>query len=145
MPYVDGNLMPGEVVIKRGTIHWVIYVPGAVLFLIALTISSEFGPLIAIFGAFGILRAIITQTSTELAVTNKRVIVKFGFIRRSTVELNHNRVEGLTVDQGILGRILNYGTVVVSGMGGLRAPVPAIAEPLEFRKEALAQIEQASR
>lgn len=144
MSYVDSNLMPNETVMKRGTIHWFIFVPGAAALLVGLMIGNGFGALVALVGAAVLVRAFIIFISTELAVTNKRVIAKFGFIKRSTVELNHNKVEGLTVDQSILGRILGFGTVVVSGTGGMRAPVPAIADPLAFRKEALAQVELAA-
>ncbi|WP_425480561.1 PH domain-containing protein [Luteimonas terricola] len=54
-------------------------------------------------------------------------------VRRQTVELLHGKVEGLTVDQGILGRILNFGTVMVNGTGSGRTPIRGISEPLEFR------------
>jgi len=88
-----------------------------------------------------ILKAWIHVFSTELAITNKRVIAKFGFIQRSTVELPHKNVESLHVDQGIIGRILNFGTVVINGTGGVRTPIPDIAAPLEFRRQALSTIE----
>lgn len=144
MSYIDSNLMPNETVVIKGTVHWVIFLKGSVVLLIGLMVGGWLGALIAISGALDLVWAILIFTGTELAVTNKRVIAKFGFIKRSTVELNHNKIEGLSVDQGVLGRILGYGTVVVSGTGGMRAPVPAIAKPLEFRKQALAQIEQAA-
>ena len=72
--------------------------------------------------------------STELAITNKRVIAKFGFIRRNTVELKLDRIEGLRVNQGIFGRIFNYGSVIVSGTGVTQTPIPAIDRPLDFRR-----------
>ena len=72
--------------------------------------------------------------TTELAITNKRVIAKFGLIRRNTVEMNISKVESIQVDQGILGRIFNFGSVLVSGAGDPKAPIPGISHPLKFRK-----------
>lgn len=72
--------------------------------------------------------------STELAFTNKRVIAKFGFISRQTVELNLLKVESLQVTQGVLGRIFNFGTLIVSGAGNPQAPIPGISNPMAFRR-----------
>ncbi|MGM0422330.1 MAG: PH domain-containing protein [Pseudomonadota bacterium] len=76
---------------------------------------------------------IVTRT-TEFAVTNKKVIAKQGFISRKTVELNLSKVESLSVDQGIFGRIFNFGKVVVRGTGGVQAPFSYIADPMGLRK-----------
>ena len=74
----------------------------------------------------GVLIAIaaIHVLTTELALTNKRIIAKSGLIRRNTIELKTNRVESLGVNQGILGRIFNFGSIVVKGVGGSHAPIP---------------------
>jgi uncharacterized membrane protein YdbT with pleckstrin-like domain len=79
-------------------------------------------------------RYVVKYKTTELAITNKRVIAKFGFISRRTIEININKVESIQVDQGILGRIFNYGTLVVSGAGNPQAPIPGISDPIQFRK-----------
>lgn len=76
----------------------------------------------------------IKYKTTELAITNKRVIAKFGFISRRTIEINIQKIESIQVDQGILGRIFNYGTLVVSGAGSPQAPIPGISDPIQFRK-----------
>ena len=92
--------------------------------------------LLPVFGV-GLLfwiAAYVKYKTTELAITNKRVIAKFGFISRRTIEININKVESIHVDQGILGRIFNYGTLVVSGAGTPQAPIPGISDPIQFRK-----------
>ena len=76
-----------------------------------------------------------TCCSTEVAITNRRVIVKLGFIKRDTVEINLDKVEALKVEQGFLGRMLNYGTVYISGAGTSVAPIRDIADPLVFRRK----------
>jgi uncharacterized membrane protein YdbT with pleckstrin-like domain len=92
--------------------------------------------LLPVFGVGLLLwiAAYIKYKTTELAITNKRVIAKFGFISRRTVEININKVESIQVDQAILGRIFNYGTLVVSGAGTPQAPIPGISDPIQFRK-----------
>lgn len=124
--YVDGALMGGEKVLLEGHISlwsmfWLI-AGGAVL--------------LPLFGAGLILWGVayVRYKSTELAITNRRVIAKFGFIRRSTVEMNLTKVETLEVHQGIAGRIFNYGSLVISGGGNAQAPIPGISDPLAFRK-----------
>lgn len=82
---------------------------------------------------FFILAAISYFTGPELAITNKRVIAKFGFISRNTIEMNLDKVESVQVEQSILGRIFNYGSIIVSGAGNPKAPIPGISHPVVFR------------
>lgn len=93
-------------------------------------------------GIFIMLNAFFTYISTELAVTNKRVVAKTGLIRRNTIELNLSKIESIQVHQGIFGRILNYGSLVVSGAGNPQAPIPNIADPMNFRRLATEAQEQ---
>ena len=79
--------------------------------------------------------AVIHVVTTELALTNRRIIAKSGLVRRNTVELKVNRVESLGVDQGVLGRIFNFGSISVKGVGRSNAPIPYISRPLEFRQQ----------
>ncbi|QIO10222.1 PH domain-containing protein [Acinetobacter lanii] len=87
-----------------------------------------------LIGIVFLLIAFINVWTTELAITNRRIIAKTGLIRRNTIELKVTRVESLGVDQGILGRIFNFGSIIVKGIGGSNAPIPYIAKPLEFRQ-----------
>ena len=78
--------------------------------------------------------AIIYYTS-ELAITNKRVLSKLGLIYRTTHELRLDKIESVSVDQSIFGRIFSYGTLEVSGTGGNVTPISGIAHPIQFRRE----------
>jgi len=89
------------------------------------------------------LAAFIRYKTTELAITSKRVIAKFGFISRSTVEININKVESLQVDQSVMGRLFNFGTLIISGAGNPQAPIPGISSPMEFRRAFMEAQEQA--
>ena len=153
MGYVTNNLMSGERVIHIGKVHWFIFVPGAVLFLVAIwlfTVATEegvgpvFGVFALLFAIASLIRAFIFKISTELAITTKRVIAKVGFISRKTVELNHSKVESFNIDQSILGRIFGFGTLVVCGTGGSKTPIPNIDDPLEFRRQAMNVVDETS-
>lgn len=76
-------------------------------------------------------------TSSEFAVTNKRVMIKVGALQRHTLEVLLQRVEGVGVDQGVLGRMLGYGSISVSGTGGTKEGFDHIDNPLEFRRQVL--------
>ena len=78
--------------------------------------------------------AYVRYKTTELAITTRRVIVKHGFVRRRTVEININKVESIQVDQEVLGRMFNFGTLVIAGAGDPQAPIAGISSPMEFRK-----------
>lgn len=144
MSYVQSVIMPGESVIAQARTHWFIYAGPALWLLLALILTAAVPPLgivLLVFSCILITRAWLYAYSTELAVTSRRVIAKFGFIRRNTVELRHDKVESLNVNQGIIGRIFDFGSIVITGSGGTHAPLPYIANPIKFRSAALAGIE----
>lgn len=149
MSYVDRHLQPGESVVYRTTVHWIVYAPAA-LFLVAAigvwvafpTADASFAtakPILAAaligLSALDWLRAFLRRVSTELAVTDRRIVIKIGLVRRTTMEMNRSKVESVAVHQGIWGRLLDYGTVVVKGTGGGVEPLKNIARPLDFRSE----------
>lgn len=147
MSYVAKVLNPGERIIAIGTMHWIIYTRAA-LFAIAgiivLAFGNGLGPdagvYIAAAGlviiAFSLLMAFgswFEAWTTEIAVTNRRVIQKKGFIRRSTSEMNMDKVESVIVDQSLFGRLFDYGSVVVRGTGAGMEGLKFIAKPLSLR------------
>lgn len=149
MGYVEKNLMSDEEVVYKAKIHWMIYLSGLFFvslgFLVAAT-AGEYAWVSMFFilgGLIDLFKAFITKISTELVVTTKRVIAKFGFIKRTTMELNHSKVESLGVDQSIMQRILNAGNITVHGTGGGKTLIPVpIDEPLKFRTNAMEMIDR---
>jgi uncharacterized membrane protein YdbT with pleckstrin-like domain len=139
--YIDANLISNERVIQEAQVSWWSQWPfllfgGLFLFfgLIASLADIGGGGFMLFLALLFIGSAVLRVLTTELALTNKRVIAKVGFIRRNTVELRLEKVEGLMVNQGIFGRILNYGSVSVSGTGGIKTPIPFISNPTNFRR-----------
>jgi len=88
----------------------------------------------------------VRSSSSEFAVTDKRVIIKVGWIRRRTLETMLAKVEGVGVDQTLTGRMLGFGTITVTGTGGTKEEFDRIADPLEFRRQvqsAISAVDQA--
>jgi uncharacterized membrane protein YdbT with pleckstrin-like domain len=144
MSYVESNLLPNEQVTYWARLHWIIYTLPAFVFAIAILVAVGGGWIagiaIAIVGFILLLPPWIKSSSSEFAVTNKRVLIKVGLIRRHSLELLLQKVEGIGVDQGILGRILGYGTITVSGVGGTKEAFREISNPLEFRRQVQASL-----
>ena len=76
----------------------------------------------------------IIKATTEIAVTTSRVVYKRGVVARYVGEISINRIEGCNVLQSFFGRILNYGRVMVRGMGVGEVVLPTIEDPVTFRK-----------
>ena len=89
--------------------------------------------LFVVLAAISAIVSAIKRVTTELAVTDHRVIYKRGVISRYTIEMARARVESVDVEQSIAGRIFNYGTILVRGTGGSLEPFPNIEDPLRFR------------
>lgn len=153
--YINRVLGPDEHVIYEAEIHWYVYlrgfftimfgaflgralpnlidryagftamgVPGTVIHGIALAVIA--------IGAYSMMCAYIRQISTELVLTNRRVIAKYGFIATTTFELMITKVEGANIDQTVWGRLLGFGTILVKGTGGGISPIDHIARPYLF-------------
>ena len=149
MRYVRRVLQPGETVVYDTKLHWVIYIRAILLLVVcvilvaasvatsdnqnlslALEIAAAIFALLALSAA---LRAFVRRATTELAVTDHRVIYKTGLLARHTIEMNRDKVESVDVDQTLLGRIFGYGTIIVRGTGGSLEPIRTIGDPLAFR------------
>ena len=130
MSYVQRVLQPGEEIRHTASIHWIVYWPGTLTLIIAIVIygyahtgqhATRFWDVVAaavaVVALVMLFREWFNWWNTEIAVTNRRIIYKEGFIRRNTVEMHMDKVESVDVDQSILGRILDYGNVELKGTG----------------------------
>lgn len=145
MSYVNDTLLPGETIRYQGHVHWIIFMRPLWVTAASLAACLYFNQLVLSgcllfisFWTFG--EAVVYFFTTELAVTDQRVISKFGLIRRVTFELNLNRVMSLNIDQSVLGRMFNYGNIFINGIGGISTPIPRIADPITFRKWVLGEV-----
>ena len=150
MAYVDKHLLSGERVMYRSRQHLVVFIGPVLLLVIAiipLVISRRNAMLVLasilfVAGLIWLVARAIARASAEFTVTNKRVVVKLGTVRRRAIEMLLSKVEEIAVDQGVAGRVLGYGTVVIVGTGGSKEVFLLIADPLEFRRQVQEQIER---
>ena len=146
MSYIDETLLPDEHVVYRTSLHWIIFLRPVVVILVGLALLIAFrkvplvGAPILILGVLLLIAPLVAYWSTEFGVTNKRMIVKAGFIRRRTLELLLRQVEALSVEQSLSGRMLDYGTITLSGTGGVREVFQRVREPLELRRRIQGQV-----
>ena len=152
MKYYEKILQPDETVKIVATLHCLVYGRALLLFLaavVALVLSQRdasveapalwVGLAFLVLAVFAFLRAWLIRLSTEIVVTDRRIIYKVGFIRRRTMEMNMTKVETVDVEQSIAGRILNFGTILVRGSGTSYEPLSMVANPLALRTAIVAQ------
>ena len=152
MGFVDENLLPGETIVYRAHVHWKVFVLPAFFAIAALTliVSAFVIPVNAWLKIPGFILLVpaviigierwIRYAASEFAVTERRVLIKVGVVRRHTVEILLEKVEGIGVTQTVPGRILNFGSIVVTGTGGTRETFHEMSAPMEFRKQVQARI-----
>ena len=160
MSYYQKVLLPDEGVRAMGRLHWAIYLRAWLLFAIGAIAGATFlylhygagtdsvipsyiaGAVAVLFllaAFFSWQNAIIRRQTTEIVVTDRRIIFKEGFIRRRTMEMNLSKVETVDVIQGIWGRIFDYGSIVIRGVGSSYEPLRMISNPLALRTAIIAQ------
>jgi uncharacterized membrane protein YdbT with pleckstrin-like domain len=100
------------------------------------------GAVLLVCGAVTILMGMVRRNSTEMAVTNRRVVIKTGLASRKTIEMLLDKVESIEVNEPGFGRMLGYGTIVLIGTGGTLEPFHKVAHPLEFRGHVQQEIER---
>ena len=154
MRYVRRVLQPGETIVYSTKLHRIIYWRAILLLIVCIMLAGAAwymadnknlslalaiaAVIFALLGLSSALRTFIRRWTTELAVTDRRVIYKEGLIARRTLEMNRSRVESVDVYQTILGRILGYGTITLRGTGGSLEPMHTIDDPLAFRSHIIA-------
>lgn len=123
--YIEGSLLTNETILHQGRISLWSMFPLIFLGVILTPI---------VIGLVLLLIAYIRYKTTELAITNQRVVVKTGLISRKIIEINIAKVESVEVAQTVLGRLFDYGSLSISGTGFNQAPIPNISDPMAFRK-----------
>jgi uncharacterized membrane protein YdbT with pleckstrin-like domain len=161
LSFVERHLISGETVQYQTRLHWVVMLGHLLVVLlldaaaVALLVfysrvrgNPDAHGIILLWVAAGafVISAIvfamgaIRRNATEMALTNKRVIVKTGLVTRRTLELVLPRIESIIVEEPTLGRMLGYGTVIIRGTGGTPEVFEKIAHPLEFREQVQSEI-----
>jgi len=155
MSYVTRNLIAGESLVYETGVHWsVLFWPlmialvigaGAIACLVQKDSNFLYAGAALLVVAVGVMAvAMMRRKATEIAVTNRRVIVKTGLAHRKSFEIVLPKVESIGIQEPLMGRILGYGTVVIRGTGGTPEPFEKIAHPSAFRKHVQEQADRSS-
>jgi uncharacterized membrane protein YdbT with pleckstrin-like domain len=143
--YIDENLLPDEHVVYRAELHWIIFARAILVLVVGLVLVfvpriGQAGLVVLLLGVVMLVPPFVAYRTTELGVTNKRVIVKTGLVRRRTLELLLRQVEAISVDQSLLGRLFGFGSTTLTGTGGVREVFHRVREPLELRRRIHGQV-----
>jgi uncharacterized membrane protein YdbT with pleckstrin-like domain len=169
MSYLTKILRPDEQVLAVGKLHWIIYSPAitwlvmgvifygasepstlhVVPYIVRQPVQIGLGKLhhagvwLFILCTYisllhGLIISIRKQT-TEIAVTDRRVIYKTGVMATHTDEMNMDKIESVLVDQTMIGGLLNYGTVDIRGTGEGLENLRYISSPISLRNAILAK------
>lgn len=158
MDYIKSNLLKDEKLVYAIRPHWIIFSSTAWAIAAAIYLMF-FAPISISFNVYGnisvrtaislaflaasiylFLGSYIYYVTSEYGVTNKRVLIKTGWISRASLELMLDKVEGVLVDQSIPGRLFDFGSITIIGTGGTKDTFPYIPNPLLFRKMVQEQI-----
>ena|ERR1051325_1780669 len=157
MRHIERNLVHDEQVLYKTGSHWIVllgpillgFLSGfdfGLIMLVSAIISIRdknassggmalTGLVFLVIGAIPMLLGHYARRATEIAVTNKRIVIRTGLLSRRTFELLLPQVENIVVEEGILGRMLGYGSVVIRGIGGTPESFHRVAHPLEFVRQ----------
>jgi len=143
--YIDENLLPDEHVVCRAELHWIIFARAILVLVVGLVLVfvpriGQAGLVVLLLGVVMLVPPFVAYRTTELGVTNKRVIVKTGLVRRRTLELLLRQVEAILVDQSLLGRLFGFGSITLTGTGGVREIFHRVRGPLELRRRIQGQV-----
>ncbi len=145
MGYVERHLLPGEEILYKTRLHWILLLRRALLVALAVVVAAvswQFeAPAVvwypdAALAAAGLLWALvhyIEMMTSEFAVTTVRLILKVGLVARYTTELLISKVESIAVTQSLTGRLLGFGDLTVTGTGGAREVFRRVRDPITFR------------
>ena len=145
MSYIDENLLPDEHVVYRADLHWIIFARAILVLVVGLVLVfvpwiAQASVVVLLIGVVMLVPPFVAYRTTELGVTNKRVIVKTGLFRRRTLELLLRQVEAILVDQSLLGRLFGFGSITLTGTGGVREIFHRVRDPLELRRRIQGQV-----
>ncbi len=150
--YLETTLSNGELILLETKIslfpYLLRFVFGGLLLIVALiALPNSVGAFVLLITIAAILigQPLLCYLTNELALTNKRVVARFGIVSLSTLEIRLEKIESVSVQQSLFGRLFGYGSVIVRGTGGSQDPMPNIPDPVKFRTRFASALEDAHR
>src|SRR5262249_34511650 len=146
--------MPGERVLYLTRRHFVLTLAGPLSIALACAVVGTFffhavsriaGWVFFGFAVIGVAHGVILHLSSKFFVTNRRLMIKTGILTTKSWEFLLPKIEGIHIEQSLLGRLHGFGSIVITGTGGSRDVFEGVAHPFEFRQAIDEQIERRSR
>lgn len=135
---VDGTILLGGLVMIVGGLT-LMAMPAAGFGLIGL------GGVVLLIGCGRMARTLVNRGTTDMLITNRRVLSRIGVLRKESDEMFLGKIESVEVQQNLWARLMNYGTVEVNGSGEGQLIFPNIESPGNFRRACMAAVEQSIR
>lgn len=148
MSYTEKNLLSDEALIYHTHKHWVIFLLPVFWTVLGLIFSVQkdllalLGYLLLFIALYYWISSVTNYMTSEYAITNKRVVIKIGFIQRQTWETLLSKIATLEVKQSIFGRMMRYGTLLIQSTGGGKDVFTVINDPLLFRRKVQQETEK---
>ena len=128
--------MPGEQVVSMAVISGGIYWKGIALFIVSVLVmlkAFSLGAFLMFVSLLMLSIAYLTKYYLLLGATNKRVIIRSGIVNLDVIQLRYSKVESVEQSWTIIGQILHYASVVITGTGRRVVVIPFVANAAEFR------------
>jgi len=127
MGYIQDSLSNDEEVLELFKLHWFSKVPMVIWIILAI-------PTLGVTLLLAIWEWLKLR-NIEQGVTNKRVIIKRGIISRKSEEMKISSIETVEILQGIMGRMLGFGTIKVTGRGTSDLVFKTIDDPMDVKRK----------
>lgn len=134
---VDADLLPNETVLCRSTPHWSLFLPPLAVYAAATYFAVHLGVgalLLQIAATLAGLGVLFRRLATTLTLTNDRVIFRKGILRRTTEEIDFNKIGSIIVSRTPLGALFGYGSIHVRAIDGTWEPLACMSRPNEFKQ-----------
>lgn len=157
MHYIKETLSTNEEIHMLFELSWVNYIKGYLFLLVSFPVSFMILKYLhlltlSIDGFFNLILTwvpifvlvvpfFLWLKSIEQGVTNRRVVIKSGIVSRDTLELRLEAIEKISVNQSVLGRMFNFGTVLVTGKGQASLKIEGVNAPIEVKRAIESAIE----
>ena len=132
--------MTDNQVVYVAKLHWLLFL-GPVLLGVASLLLASYLPQLKLPAGLLFLSALfwlsvtwVTYYFSSLTIEKKKVIFRTGFVVRKTTDIPYNKIESIDISQSILGSILQYGSLMVTGTGGTRYLINFLTKPLTCRR-----------
>ena len=146
MGYIDETLADNERLIYRARFHWFHKIGAWItltIFLVLAAASLTWGQgswpwlaagVFAVIGVVTFVAMMLPMWTTEIGVTSQRLILKRGWLRRTTDELQLTSIEEVNLDQGAMGRLFDFARIRIHGTGVNDISLPTLADPVGLRR-----------